>query len=147
MLDVAYKAVEDLPPGRVARIDEDRGRIRVRLDRASPLAAVVRQLNIEISDLMKSGRWFQLWKDEIVSCHTPDRPLRIEYILEQKEEYAVFLEERKGNLLVFVSPALDTEQFAAVMNPVTRQHLDGGQWFQLFDGDIIDNSPEPMSRV
>lgn len=147
MLDVTYEAIEYLPPGTLAKIDEDRGRIRVRLDRAAPLADVVRQLNIEIGRLMSSARWFQLWKDEIVSHNTPGRPLRIVYLLEKKEADGAYVEERKGLLTVYIDPALNTEAFAAAMNPVTRQHLDGGQWFQMYGGEIVDNSPEPMSQV
>lgn len=147
MLDVAYEAVEDLAPGTLAVIDEDRGRIRVRLDRHAPLADVVGQLNIEIDVLMRSARWFQLWKDEIVSCNTPDKPLRIVYLLECREPGGAYVEERKGLLSVYIDPALNTESFAAVMNPVTDVHLAGGQWFQLYGGEIIDNSPEPMSQV
>ncbi|MFD9463535.1 hypothetical protein [Streptomyces sp. NPDC060027] len=147
MLDVAYEAVDDLPPGRLARIDEDRGRIRVRLDRSAPLPDVVRQLNIEIADLMASARWFQLWDDEIVSHNTPGRPLRIEYVLDRKEDDGAILAELKGLLRVYIDPALNTAGFAASMNPVTRQHLDAGHWFQLYAGEIIDNSPEPMRHL
>jgi hypothetical protein len=147
MLDVAYIAVDDLMPGRLAKIDEDRGKIRVRLDKHAPLADVVRQLNIEIDHLMSSSHWFQLWKDEIVGRDSPGCPLRIEYLLEQEEDYPVCVKERKGLVSVHIDPALDTVQFAAAMNPATKQHLDGGQWFQLYAGEIIDNSPEPMSQV
>lgn len=147
MLDVVYEAVTDLPPGRLARIDEGRGRIRVCLDRNVPLKDVIRQLNIEIGDLMKSARWFQLWDDEIVSHNTPGRPLCIMYILEQRESAGAYMEERKGLLTIFVDPDLDTAAFAAAMNPVAKTHLDKGCWFQLFAGEIIDNSPEPMSQV
>lgn len=147
MLDVAYEAVEDLPPGRLARIDEDRGRIRVRLDKHEPLADVVRQLNVEIDDLMASARWFQLWDDEIVSSNTPGRPLRIDYFLQRKEEYGCCVEERKGLVSVYIDPCLDTAAFAASMNPATKRQLDAGHWFQLYAGEIIDNSPEPMSQV
>ena len=147
MLDVAYEAVEDLPPGRLARVDEDRGLIRVRLDKRASLAEVVGQLNIEIDGLLRSARWFQLWGDEIVSCNTPGRPLRVEYLLEKREEYGTYVEERKGLVSVFIDPDLDTPAFAASMNPTAQNLLDGGQWFQLYAGEIIDNSPEPMSRV
>lgn len=147
MLDVAYEAVEDLAPGRLAAIDEDRGTIRVRLDRTRPLADVVRQLNIEIDRLMASSHWFQLWGTEIVSRDTPGRPLRIEYRLEKKEPRTAFVEERKGLVSVFIDPVLNTSEFAAAMNPATRKFLAGGQWFQLYAGEIIDNSPEPMNRV
>jgi hypothetical protein len=147
MLDVAYEAVDDLTPGRLAKIDEDRGTIRVLLDKQAPLADVVRQLNVEIDQLMSTSHWFQLWKDEIVSRDTPGRPLSIEYLLEKEEDYPVCVKERRGVVSVFIDPALDTVQFAAAMNPATKQHLDGGQWFQLYGGEIIDNSPEPMSQV
>lgn len=147
MLDVAYEAVNDLAPGRLARIDEDRGTIRVRLDKGAPLVDVVRQLNIEIDQLMASSHWFQLWGDEIISRATPGRPLSIEYLLEREEEHGVAVKERRGLVSVHIDPDLDVEAFAAVMNPATNKQLAGGQWFQLYAGEIIDNSPEPMSQV
>lgn len=147
MLDVAYEAVDDLTPGRLAKIDEDRGTIRVRLDKEAPLADVVRQLNVEIDQLMSRSHWFQLWGDEIVSRDTPGRPLRIEYLLEKEEDRGVCVKERKGLLVVCIDPALSTVEFAAVMNPATKQQLAGGCWFQMYAGEIIDNSPEPMSQV
>lgn len=147
MLDVAYEAIDSLAPGRLARIDEDRGTIRVRLDKAAPLPDVVRQLNIEIDHLLSSSHWFQLWKDEIVSRATPACSLRVMYFLEQREADGVYIEERKGLVTVYIDPALRTDQFAAAMNPATKDFLNGGQWFQLYAGEIIDNSPEPMSQV
>jgi hypothetical protein len=33
------------------------------------------------------------------------------------------------------------------MNPATTDFLAGGQWFQLYAGEIVDNGPEPMSKV
>jgi hypothetical protein len=147
MLDVAYRAVDDLAPGRLAKIDEARGKVRVRLDKDAPLADVVRQLNIEIDLLMSSSHWFQLWRDEIVSRDTPGCPLRIEYLLHKEEDYDVCVKERKGLVSVHIDPALSTVEFAAAMNPATKEQLDGGQWFQLYAGEIIDNSPESMSQV
>jgi hypothetical protein len=149
MLDVAYEAVDDLAPGRLARIDEDRGTIRVRLDRDEPLADVVRQLNVEIDQLMSSARWFQLWKDEIVCSNTPDNPLRIEYVFRSwvPRDIGACVAEDRGTVRVYICPDLNPEQFAAAMNPATEDFLAGGHWFQLYAGEIIDNSPEPMSQV
>ncbi|MFM9589807.1 hypothetical protein ACKI1J_15210 [Streptomyces scabiei] len=145
MLDVAYEAVTELPPGRLAKIDEERGRIRVRLDRTEDLAAVLRQLNIEIDQLMSSAHWFQLWGTEIVSRDTPGRPLRIEYVRHPKvpRQMGVGVTEGRGLVRVYVCPDLDTEEFAAFMNEATKEFLAGGHWFQLYAGEIIDNSPEP----
>lgn len=147
MLDVTYEAINDLSPGRLAKIEEDRGWIRVRLDENASLADVVRRLNIEIAQLMSSARWFQLWKDEIVSHNTPGHPLRIEYLLEKEDDYPVCVKENKGLVSVHIDPALSTVEFAAAMNPATNELLDGGQWFQMYAGEIIDNSPEELTEV
>ncbi|WP_411078469.1 hypothetical protein [Streptomyces sp. cmx-10-25] len=145
MLDVTYETVEDLLPGRLAKIDEDRGKIRVRLDGTAPLPDVVRQLNIEIRSLMSSAHWFQLWRDEIVSRDTPDQPLSIEYILHANvpPDMGVGLAEDKGAVRVYICPSISTREFATWMNPATEDFLAGGCWFQLYAGEIIDNSPEP----
>lgn len=148
MLDVAYIAADDLPPGRLARIDEDRGKIRVRLDRRAPLAAVVRQLNIEIDQFLTTSHWYQLWEDEIVSRDTPKCSLRVVYRIDLRVPGPdIGIGERRGLVTVYIPPTFDTEQFAAAMNPVTKEQLAGGRWFQMFAGEIIDNSPEPMSQV
>lgn len=147
MLYVTYEAVADLPPGRLVHVDEDGGRVAIRLDRNAPLEEVVRQFNIEVDSMVRSARWFQLWDDEIVSCNTPQKPLRIEYILEKREYRGAVFEERKGDLKAFVDPDIDVARFAAVMNPLTAQHLSGGRWFQLYGGEIFDHASEPMSQV
>ncbi|GLP64226.1 hypothetical protein TUSST3_08460 [Streptomyces sp. TUS-ST3] len=147
MLDVLYKAVDNLPPGRLARIDEARGRIRVRLDENRPLVEVVRQLNIEIDDLLRHANWFQLWGDEIISRATPDCPLRVQYIIHQGAPDGVGIGEGRGVVRVYINPDQSVKEFAAAMNPAIRDQLSGGHWFQLFGGEIIDNSPESMSKV
>jgi hypothetical protein len=147
MLQVTYEAVDDLGPGRLARIAEDRGRVHVRVAKDAPLAGVVWQLNIEGEQLLSSSHWYQLWKDEIVCRDTPDVSLRLEYLLDPDEEEAVRIREHKGLVSVHINPSLTPEQFAAAMNPVSAQFLDAGQWFQLYAGEIIDNSPEPVSKA
>lgn len=143
MLHVTYEAVVDLPPGQLVHIDEDRGTVVIRLDRNAPLKDVVRQFNIEVHSMVRSARWFQLWDDgEIVSCNTPSKPLRIEFLLEKKEHRGVIFEERKGELKALVDPAIDVARFAAVMNPLTAEHLSGGRWFQLYGGEIHDGAPD-----
>lgn len=149
MLDVAYEAVTDLPLGRLADIDEDRGRIRVRLDKLQPLADVVRQLNKEVNQLLSSARWFQLWRDEIVCSDTPGRPLRVEYVFRSwmPRDMGVGVAEDRGIVRVYVCPEITTLQFAVFMTEAAKKVLAGGHWFQLYGGEIIDNSPEPMSRI
>jgi len=147
MLCVEYEATDDLQPGQLADIGEDRGHIRVRVHRTAPLADVVRQLNIEIDRFLSTSHWFQLWKDEIISRGTPDCSLGVVYLLEREEPGCVVVRERRGLVRVLIDPTLSTEEFAAAMNPATKEFLNGGQWFQLYAGEIIDMTPDTVSRV
>lgn len=147
MLDVAYKAVDDLPPGRLARIDEDRGRIRILLDQDEPLPDVVRQLNIEVDNLMIAGNWFQLWGDEIISRDTPGCPLRVRYLVRDWVPGGPGLKEDRGVVSVYINPRQTVKEFAAAMNPITKKTLDAGRWFQLYAGEIIDAAPEELTGV
>lgn len=147
MLHVTYEAVDDLDPGRLARIDESRGRIRILLDRHEPLKDVIRQLNVEIDDLMALARWFQLWEDVIVGRDTPGAPLRVVYLLHLEQPSGAIIQENKGLVSVHIDPAMSVAQFAAAMNPASELFLAGGRWFQLYAGEIIDIGPEPALRV
>lgn len=148
MLDVAYIAADDLPPGGLARIDEDRGTIRVRVDKTKPLPDIIQKLNEEIDQFLDTSHWFQLWDDEIVSRATPGCSLRVVYRLDPRVPGPeIGLGERKGLIVVYIPPDFTTEEFAAAMNPITEEFLAGGRWFQMYAGEIIDNSPEPMSQV
>jgi hypothetical protein len=147
MLHVTYEAVDDLAPGRLARIDESRGRIRIRLDRREPLRDVIRQLNTEVDDLMSLARWFQLWEDEIVGRDTPGAPLSVVYLLHLEQPNGAIIQENKGLVSVHIDPALSVAQFAAALNPASKLFLAGGRWFQLYAGEIIDIGPEPAITV
>lgn len=148
MLDVTYEATHELPPGRLAKIDEDRGQVRIRVDRYEPLARIVTQLNAEAAQLLSTAHWFQLWETEIISRDTPGCPLRIEYILfaHIPRELGVGIGEGRGTVRVYICPTLSAHEFATFMNTATREFLDGGHWFQLYGGEIIDNAPEPMKQ-
>ena len=147
MLQVTYEAVDDLEPGRLARIDEDRGTIRIKVDKGAPLRTVIQQLRIEFAQFLTRTDWYQLWGDEIVSRHTPDRPLQLEFILVPGFAHGVGIAEDKGIVRNYVAAGMTTVEFAEAMNPAVQNVLDGGCWFQLFGGEIIDHSPEPMSQV
>lgn len=145
MLHVTYEAAYG--PDRVAEVDEERGTIRVIVDQSAPLGLVVQHLNDKMKRFLATSDWFQLWRDEIVSRGTPDLTLSVVYLLDPLEPGGVQVQERRGLVSVHIDPDLSVTEFAAAMNPATKQFLDGGCWFQQYAGEIIDNSPEPMSRV
>ena len=147
MLQVTYEATDDLEPGRLARIDEDRGVIHVKVDKFAPLKAVIDQLNTEVGQVLAGADWYQLWRDEIVSRHTPDRPLRVEHVLLPGAPDGAGIAEVRGAVHIYIDPQQDTEQFVAAVNPAMANFLNAGCWFQLYAGEIIDHSPEPVSQV
>ena len=145
MLHVTYEAVAG--PARVAEVDEERGRIRVTIDGAAPLKAIVNELNDELKRLLSTSDWFQLWRNEIVSRGTPDCSLCVVYILDPLQPVGVEIQERRGLVSILIHPGLNAEEFAAAMNTATKKFLDAGCWFQHYAGEIIDMSPEPLSQV
>lgn len=147
MLQVTYEAVDDLEPGRLARIDEDRGTILIKVDKLAPLRAVIEQLRIEMDQFVTRTDWYQLWGDEIVSRHTPGQPLRVEFILVPGYTRGVGIAEDRGTVRNYIAAGMTTEEFAEAMNPAVQGVIDGGCWFQLYAGEIIDHSPGPMSQV
>ena len=147
MLHVTYEAAEDLEPGRLATIDEHRGELLVKLDRTQPLRRVVGQLNVEMDQFLARADWFQLWGKDILSRHTPSRPLRVEFVVVPAPSDGIGIAEDKGVVRFYVASSMTTEQFAAAMNPAVKGLLEGGCWFQLYAGEIIDYRPESMSRV
>lgn len=144
MIHVTYEATE--APTSLAAIDEDRGAVRVTLDQDAPLDAVVRQLNVEVERFMSSSEWFQLWGDDIVSRNAPSS-LRVLYRFDPEQQFGVKVKERKGLVTVHIAPDLDVKAFAAAMTEASKLFLAGGQWFQLYAGEIIDMTPETMTQV
>ncbi|MFD5798795.1 hypothetical protein ACFWIO_35730 [Streptomyces diastatochromogenes] len=147
MLQVTYEAVDDLGPGRLAWIDEDRGKIHIKVDGLAPLPKVIAQLNVEMALFLARADWYQLWDDEILSRHTPGRPIRAEFTLVPHPGPGVGIAEDRGVVRIYVADCMTTTEFAASMNPAVQDFLDGGCWFQLYAGEIIDHSPGPMSQV
>jgi hypothetical protein len=147
VLNVTYEAVEDLAPGRLTRISEARGTITVELDKSAPLVDVLRQLNTEMKQFLARADWYQLWGQEIASRHNPKAPVRLEFIFLPGAPNGVGIAEDLGTVHVYVEPEQDVEQFVAALNPAVQDFLDGGCWFQLYAGEIIDRTSHPMSRI
>lgn len=147
MLRVVYAAAEDLEPGQMVAIGEDRGIITVRIRRAAHAREYTAALNGELERFLAGVEWFQLWKDKIVSPQSADCPVRVVYVLDLDGELDdgefVEIREHQGLVKILVDPAADVDLFVAALNPTIETFLSGGQWFQLWQGEIVDmTSPE-----
>ncbi|MGW4603666.1 hypothetical protein ACWENS_10395 [Streptomyces sp. NPDC004532] len=152
MLRVEYEATDDLEPGQAVQIDEDRGLIRVRVDKSLDAPAYTAALNEELDRFLSEAEWFQVRKDQILSPQHPDKPVRVVYRIDQvgelDDEAAIEIREGMGLVLILVDPTASVERFVAAMNPAIVKFLSGGRWFQFFAGEIVDmTSPESVSRV
>ena len=70
--------------------------------------------------------------------------LDVQYVLKDlSETQPVEIEERRGQVRFMLSNGLFVPEGVAALNSAVRQLLAGGQWFQLWRGEIVSiASPE-----
>ncbi|ARX81612.1 hypothetical protein SMD44_01010 [Streptomyces alboflavus] len=139
MLRVIYEAVEDLRPGKIAEISEQRGGTRVRIARWASVEEYARALNEEMSAFLDRSAWFQIWRDEIVSRSGGTCSLSVIFTIRDLApgDY-VLIWESKGLVDIQIERTASAEQFVRAVNPAIEKFLDGAQWFQLWQGEIVD---------
>jgi hypothetical protein len=141
MLHVVYEAADDLKPGQLVAIGEDRGIITVRIRRTADAFDYTRALTEELDKFLAGAEWFQLWTSTIVSPQSTDCPVRVVYVLDLDGDLDdgefVKIREHQGLVRITVDPEADVDLFVAVLNPAIERFLSGGQWFQHWQGEIV----------
>ncbi|MGW2223898.1 hypothetical protein [Streptomyces formicae] len=144
MLRVTYEAVASLESGKLADITEVRGGTRVRIARWADVEAYTHALNVEMAAFLDGAEWFQLWRDEVISRSGGTVQLSVVFSIHDLEpgEY-VEIRERRGLVDIRVERTATADQFVQAVNPAIEEFLAGAQWFQLWQGEIVDmDSPE-----
>lgn len=146
MLRVVYKATY-LGPGMLTDWRESRGRVEIRVARGTNASQYVPSLNDTLRDLLSRAHWFQIWEGEVVSVDSPDCPLRVTYELSRLTPAPLLdIREHKGHVAVHVPPSASAEELVQVLNPSLEEFLAGGQWFQLWRGEIVTmDSPDSIA--
>lgn len=75
--------------------------------------------------------------------------LRAEYVLNDDLDVdePVVVKETRGAVLVELSPTEFSPAACAALNAVSKQLLAGGQWFQIWHGEIVSmESPENVRQ-
>ncbi|MER5843272.1 hypothetical protein ABT099_23830 [Streptomyces prasinus] len=139
MLRVVYQAATNLEAGRLVDVVETRGQVTVRLRRGTRASDFITPLNEALAGLISRGTWFQIWRGQIVSAGTPDSPLLVQYEADPEVDplACVHIRERRGMVRFHVSPDVRAEDLTRAVNPALRALLAGGQWFQLWQGEIV----------
>ena len=70
--------------------------------------------------------------------------LRVEYEVDALEPgQFVKIEERRGTVVIRCERTADAAQLVGALNTAIEEFLAGGQWFQLWKGEIVTmDSPE-----
>jgi len=139
MLRVVYEATQELEPGQIVAIRETRGHISVKVDQDAPAELYTEALTAALKAFLADCRWFQIWRGRIISASSPGCPLTVEYETDAKIDRlrCVEVRESRGHVTVHVSTSASAAEFARALNPATAKFLAGGQWFQLWEGEII----------
>jgi hypothetical protein len=137
MLRVVYQAA-DLEPGTLSDWYEDRGLVEIRVARGTRAPQFVPSLNETLRDFLSQAEWYQLWEGEIISANHPQSPLRVTFeVSRMRPAPIVHIREYKGEVIMPVSPTATVEQFVQTLNPSLEEFLAGGQWFQVWRGEIV----------
>lgn len=145
MLRVEYRASPHLRLGHLVEIAESRGRIAISIQENAGVKDYTSALNAALERFLASCSWFQIWRGRIISANSPDSPLTVIY---QPDDHislpkCVEIRESCGLVKIHVSSLATADQFVRAINPSIERVLAGGQWFQLWQGEIITmDSPE-----
>jgi hypothetical protein len=137
MLRVVYEAATDLTPGRLVEIAESRGRVDIKLRRDSDIDDVLHDLNSELQKFVARCNWFQIWRGQILG--STDSPLAVQYVTDPEVDWRTCVQVREfgGTVRLHVCPDASPEHLVRALNPSIERFLAGGQWFQLWHGEII----------
>ncbi|NUP35945.1 MAG: hypothetical protein HOY76_02715 [Streptomyces sp.] len=139
MLRVVYEATPHLRLGQLVDIQESRGRIDVRIHQDASVDEYTDALNDALRQFLANCSWFQIWRGRVISANSPESPLTVTYQADDQIDIrkCVEVRESRGLVVVHVAGEATAEQFVGAMNPATERFLAGGQWFQLWQGEII----------
>lgn len=145
MLRVVYEATPHLRLGQPVEIRESRGRVCVRIRQDATIDEYAEALNSALKRFLASCNWFQIWRGRIISANSSESPLTVTYQADDQIDPRKCVEVREscGLVVVHVASTATVDQFVNAMNPATERFLAGGQWFQLWKGEIVTmDSPE-----
>lgn len=147
MLRAVYEATTDLAAGEMVDIEEARGRVTVKLRTGATADDYIPPLNRELAAFVGRCGWFQIWRGQIISANSPDSPLLVQFEADPDVGpiQGVQIRERRGAVRLHVCPSLLAEDIVRSLNPAIERFLAGGQWFQLWEGEIITmESPDTV---
>jgi hypothetical protein len=148
MLRVVYEATPNLTPGHLVDLEETRGRVTIRIREGAIAEDYIPPLNAALAEFVGKCSWFQIWRGQIISASSPDSPLTVQYEADPDVDRlaCVQIREHKGVVRLHVCPDVPAEDLVRALNPAIEHFLRGGQWFQVWEGEIV-TMDEPGSQA
>ncbi|MFB7500096.1 hypothetical protein ACFC09_36355 [Streptomyces sp. NPDC056161] len=139
MLRVVYEATTDLSPDQAVEILETRGRVTIKLRAGTVAEDYIAPLNRALAAFVGECGWFQIWRGQVISAASPESPLTVQFVADPKLDriQAVQIRESRGVVRLHVCPELTAAELARAVNRPIELFLAGGQWFQLWQGEIV----------
>lgn len=143
MLRVVYEATQDIQPGETVEIHETRGRVTVKLRQGTEADEYLPPLNAALDLFVKQCSWFQIWRGQIISADSPVSPLKVRFEADPEVPLrtCVQIREHRGLVRLHVCPTAPSDLLVHALNPAIERFLAGGQWFQLWQGEIVTMDP------
>lgn len=144
MLRSVYRAADDLIDGKLSDWREARGLVEISVARHAKPHEFIPSLNRTLADFLSQAEWYQIWEGEVISAKSPDSPLRCTFELSRLRPAPLLdIREDKGLVALHISPAATVEELVNIINPSNAEFLAGGQWFQVWKGEIVTmDSPD-----
>ncbi|MEU5496105.1 hypothetical protein [Streptomyces griseofuscus] len=148
MLRVVYEATPDIEHGELVEITESRARVNIKVRAGTHATQYVPALNEKLAAFVGQCSWFQIWRGQVIAADSPDSPLTVQYVVDPTVDLraCVQIREDRGTVRLHVCPTVPAEILICFLNPAIEQFLAGGQWFQLWQGEIVTmESPETVT--
>jgi hypothetical protein len=138
MLQIVYRATTEVDRGQVVTIDEARGQVTVNIHRDATADEAARALTSEVQKLLARCTWFQIWRGRVL-CADSDSSLAVKYEADDVVDRmkVVEIRESQGLVTFHIARSASAPMFALALTRALECFLAGGQWFQLWEGEII----------
>lgn len=144
MLQIVYRATTDVDRGQVVEIDEARGQVTVNVHQDASADEAARALTREVQKLLARCTWFQIWRGRVI-CADSDNSLAVKYeaddIVDRMK--VVEIRETRGLVTFHIARSASAPVFTLALTRALERFLAGGQWFQLWEGEIITMDTPP----
>lgn len=149
MLQIVYEATTEVDREQVVEIYETRGHITLKIHQDASAEEAARALTREAAKVLARCTWFQIWRGRVICADSPDSSLAVHYEVDDLVDRMKVVEILEtGGLVTFrIARSASAPVFALALTRALECFLAGGQWFQLWEGEIvtIDSPPDKLA--